>query len=246
MIDLKRNDRLIIIIAVIVIIIAVIGIAAYRPPTPAPFEEEIEEEKVFSVEWNITKGSLPPIEEFVSKRSPYEDSATIHQGNLKSVTFNLSWVDDRAPFFGRFGLDTLSLEVITPDGGKDFREGKSAPGTREGSVKITFYTNFSPPEKVIAKDKAEAQKKVNEEYYSDKWVNDEFKIKITAKIGEKGILRRLLDKGNTFKLTITYEYYHVTVEEEETKETEFENKEIIEDRPPFLSIIIGTGCGRYI
>jgi hypothetical protein len=242
---------MIIIIAIIVIIIAIIGIASYRPPPERPFKPEIEEEQLFKVEWNTTRGSLSPKSGFAGKKTPYETTISITQGNLKNITFNLTWTDDKAPLFGRFGLDTLTLEVIPPDGEPKEASSKSAPRTKEGNVEITLDTNWEPPISMEAKNDVEARKKLNEEpYYSDKWVNKDFKIKVTVDVGEIRLLKRIADKGNNFELKIKYEYYVASIEPEETRETgsndPFGELRGEEDKPPFLSMIIGTGCGRYI
>lgn len=252
MIRLKMNDKIIIIIAIIIIIIAGIGIAAYNPP-----EEEIKDKldadmNTYMVDWDARTNSLL-YSDFAGKKSPYEENITINHGNLKEIMFNLSWTDDKATILSRFGLDTLTLEVETPDGTLYQESDKSASKTREGNVLISIPVNGMPSTDTIqANDSYEAEEKLKEEPYSNlKWVNEEFNIKVSVKIGEIRILKKMRDSGNDFDLEITYDYYSATLTEEETKETASnndssndENKD--SDIPPYLSMIIGTGCGRYI
>jgi len=251
MINLKKNDKLIIIIAVVIIIISGIGIATYNP-----LEEEANEKIVkgntYSVDWDERTNSIF-YSEFVEKNTPYEGTVSINRGNLKEIIFNLSWVDNKATILNRFGLDTLTLEITTPDGTLYEESAKSARISKEGNIEIAIPVNGMPStDSIMANDSFEAEEKLNEEpYYNDKWVNEIFDIKISVKIGEIRILKRLKDSGNDFELEVSYDYYSATLTEEETKETGSGNDSIDdlneeEYIPPYLSMIIGTGCGRYI
>ena len=252
MIRLKMNDKIIIIIAVVIIIIAGIGIAAYNPP-----EEEINDKLDYGmisymVDWDVRTNSLI-YSDFAGKKSPYEENITINHGNLKEIMFNLSWTDDKATIRGRFGLDTLTLEVTTPDGTLYQESDKSASRTREGNVLISIPVNGMPSTDTIkANDSYEAEEKLKEEPYSNlKWVNEEFNIKVSVKIGEIRILKKMRDSGNDFDLEMTYDYYSPSLTEDETKDTGSNSDTTNDlneesDTPPYLSMIIGTGCGRYI
>lgn len=255
MINLKKNDKLIVIIAVAVIIIAAIGIAAYTSPDTKINGLLGTGENMYTVTWEEKTNSLSPISDFAGKNAPYENTISINHGNLKEITFNLSWVDNKATLLGRFGLDKLTLEVTTPDGTIYKESGKSASKTKEGNVAISVL-NYDMPstDSIEAEDYDEAEEKLNEDpYFNDKWVNEDFTIKVSVQIGEIRILKKLADKGNNFDLEITYEYYYGSLMEEETEGTgsdggngSFDDLKEEEYIPPFLSMIIGTGCGRYI
>ena len=251
MINLKKNDKLIIIIAVVIIIISGIGIAAYNPP------EEVDEKIVvkgntYTVDWNEKTNSLF-YSEFVDKNTPYEGTVSINRGNLKEIIFNLSWIDNRVTLFGRFGLDTLTIEITTPDGTIYEESERSASRSKEGNIEIVIPVNGMPStETIMANNSIEADEKLNQEpYYNDKWVNEIFDIKISVQIGEIRILKKMRDSGNDFELEVSYDYYSSTLTEEEVKETgngddSIDDLNEEEYTPPYLSMIIGTGCGRYI
>ena len=143
MMALKKNDKLIIIAAIAVIIIAGVLIAAYSPPEETTPEPSDSEKTLFNVDWNIRSGSLPCISGFSDKKAPYEDTVSIPRGNLKSVTFNLSWIDDKV-FLRRIGRDTLTLEITTPDGKVYEDSAKSAVKTKDGNVEIIVTVNSMP------------------------------------------------------------------------------------------------------
>jgi hypothetical protein len=143
MISLKKNDKLIILVGVIVIIVAAIGIAVYNQPEVEEITEKIVTEKYYDIEWSTTTGSLSAISGFAGKRSPYEDTISINQKNLKTVTFNLSWIDDKA-LFRIFGRDTLTLEVTAPDGTVYEESVQSARRTKDGNIVITINVNREP------------------------------------------------------------------------------------------------------
>ena len=141
MISLKKNDKIIIIVAVVVLVIAGVGVAMYQSPkTSNVLPSTITGEKTFDVIWTIRNGTLDTISEFAGKKSPYEGTVMIPEGNVKSITFNLSWTDDHMTFLKRMGLDTLTLEVTTPDGVTFTETNKSAPITGEGTI---TYDGFS-------------------------------------------------------------------------------------------------------
>ncbi len=252
MINLKKNDKLIIIIAVVIIIISGIGIAAYNPPDEEDNDKMPVIGNTYTVDWNEKTNSIF-FTEFVEKNTPYEGTVSINRGNLKEIIFNLSWVDNKATILNRFGLDTLSIEITTPSGTVYEDSDRSAKGSKEGNIEIAIPVNGMPStDSIMANDSSEAEEKLNQEpYYNDKWVNEIFDIKISVKIGEIRILKKLRDSGNDFELEVSYDYYSATLTEEETKETgsgdeSFDDLKEEEYTPPYLSMIIGTGCGRYI
>lgn len=255
MINLKRNDKIIIIVAVIVLILAGIGIAAY---TPEDVGDRLPERDVLTyiVDWDIRTGSLQSMSEFAGKKSPYEGTVQIDQRNLKTVTFNLSWMDDKTTLLGRAGLDTLTLEITTPDGETRDESRKSASKSKNGNIMMEFQVSNGIPsnEPIEAEDIYEAEDELqnNESYYHETWSNEAFTINVYVKVGEMRPLKKLLEKGNSFNLEITYEYYYpMLIEEEGENKTINESENPFEDLeeeyiPPYVSMILSTGCGRFI
>jgi FlaG/FlaF family flagellin (archaellin) len=250
MISLKKNDKIIIVVAVVVILLASIGVAMYQSPKTTNSLPQTPGGKTYEVEWKTHNGSLTAISEFAGKRSPYETTVQIAEGNLKTITFNMTWVDDHATFFKRFGLDTLTIEVTTPDGEITDESNISAAKTREGNILLTVTVdNIRPPNSLTASDIQAAQAKLKEKpFYDDSWTNKDITIKVSVNIGEKRILAKLLDKGNSFDLDISYSYSEAILKEDQTKNTGADNDTPPEDpwEPPYMSMIINTGCGRFV
>lgn len=258
MISLKKNDKIIIIVAVVILVIAGIGVAMYQSPkTTSIFPTDMMGEQSYNVTWTVRNGSLGTISEFAHKNSKYEDAVKIPHGNVKSVTFNLSWTDDYMTFLRRMGLDTLTLEVITPDGMTSTQSSKSASVTGQGTITLTVNTGIIPPKLPIKEEtENDAQQKLKTPpYYDESWTDKEIIIGVSVQIGEIRPLKRMRDKGNDFELQITYEYYDGVLSMDSTKNTgggtvsppddddPWTNQQV---PPPYISMIISTGCGRYI
>jgi len=177
------------------------------------------------------------------------------KGNVNSITFNLSWTDDRMTFLKRMGLDSLTLEVSMPDGMNSFSETKtSAPKTGFGTISHTIFNEIKPPEGPIkAENTKDAQTKLQASpFYDDSWTDKDIKINISVQIGEIRFLKKLRDKGNDFELKISYQYYDGVLKEDTTKNTggnsDMPPDDVWseEEKPPYISMIISTGCGRYV
>jgi len=254
MITLKKNDKLIIIIAVAVIIIAAIGIAAYEPLEKNDRRSPESTMNMFTANWEEKTGSLPSINEYAGKKSPYEGNISIDQENLKSVIFNISWKDDKTFLLGRLGRDVLKIEITTPDGTVYDKSLKSA-GKKVNNIEIIIDEINPIPitETINAKNLDEAEQEFKQNYTNYKWKNAEFGIKVTVTVGEILGNLRPRDKGNSFDLEIMYNYYDGSVTQEEIKETSSDegnnstdNSENEEYTPPYLSMILRTGSGRLI
>jgi Tfp pilus assembly protein PilV len=262
MISLKKNDKIILIVAVVILVIAGVGVAMYQSPsTQENMPSESVKEKSYEVTWMTRNGSLMTINDFANKKAKYQGAIQISETDIKSVTFNLSWVDDRMTLLKRMGLDSLTLEVTDPNGMMKTATNISARITGEGTLSLTFYSDFSPPQGPIdASTEEEAQSMLMEDpYYDDSWTNKDFSINVSVHIGELRIIKKLLDKGNDFELKITYQYYDAVINEDTTKNTGGDNiappdddywsDESIQnetEEPPYISMIINTGCGRFV
>ena len=208
---LKKNDKIVIVAAVVVIIVAGIGIFLYTSPsTPdVTVTPESGNTNTYEVQWTTQTASISEISESAGKKTPYEGTIAIPHGNLKKITFNMSWVDDKA-FLGIFGLDTLSIEITAPDGSVVSDSAKSMRRTKAGNIEITFDNINDEPstQPIAAKSMQDTQNQLTQEpYYSDKWVNEDFKIKVSVSVGEFLGRIRPRDRGNAFTVEIEYEYY---------------------------------------
>jgi hypothetical protein len=256
MISLRKNDKIIIIVAVIILVIAGVGVAMYQSPkTTSILPPAITGGSSYEVIYAVRNGSLDPISDFAGKKAPFGTSVMIPEGNIQSVTFNMSWTDDHLTFLKRRGMDSLTLEVTMPDGFSTKDTNMSAPITGAASISMTILSEIYPPEGSIkAKDVKEAQALLQQQpYYQDTWTDKEINISVSVNIGEIRLLKQLQDKGNNFEIKITYQYLEGSLKEDTTNttggdvDTPPEDDPWVEQEiPPYLSMIINTGCGRYV
>ena len=255
MINLKKNDKLIIIVAVAVIIIAAIGIAAYNSPETKINEFLETGENMYTVTWEKKTNSLSPISDFAGKNAPFNESYSIAAPTgsvcvLTNVDFQIIWQDDKTiGIVLKRGLDTLTAEIIPMIGESKIHRAKGG-----GNETLFFDINDIPSlDSIEAEDISEAKQKVYDMFTGQDITS--FDITVSVKTGEP--LRRPLkyfsDKGNDFEIKVTYEYCYASLMEEETEGTgsdggddSFDNLKEEGYVPPFLSMIIGTGCGKYI
>ena len=257
MISLKKNDKIIIIVAIIVLIIAGVGVAMYQSPKTSeiPLLNTMGENE-YQITWTVQNSSLSPLSDYANKKSPSENTFMIPEGNVKSVTFYLQWTDDRMTVFKRMGLDSLTMEVTTPDGFTTSITNTSARITGAGSITYTVDTGKTmPPTSIKEANEQAAQTKLKQSpYYDDAWTDKDINIKVSVKVGEIRLLKQLRDKGNDYELSITYQYYDGVLTGDVTKTTGDDTTTPPEDDiwadevipPPYISMIIKTGCGRFV
>jgi hypothetical protein len=211
MINLKRNDKLIIIVAVAVIILAAIGIAAYNPPENGIIKPLLgTDENSYLITWE-KKTNSDTISDFAGKNTP-----------------------------------TAEISSTEMDG-----DNQTYYGEGSGNETLFFNVNKVPLlDSVEAEDISEAQQKIKDRFSGQHTTS--FDVTVSVKTGEpfRRLFKFLRDSGNDFEIKITYDYYHVSIEEE-IKETGSDGDndsfgDIEEEVPPFLSMIIGTGSGRFI
>ncbi len=220
--ELKKSDKMILIIGVIILILSAIGIALYTSPPGEEKIGEIQIEKTFSPTWLKEEKEINLGESlFVERSKPFEDTYTItvEEGEaavLTSVNISLSWEDDVTyGIFFKKGLDTLTA-TITCAG----REKKNI-SKGSGDIWFNFSINSVPSEEVVtAYNDSDARNKLREEYKG----KDSASVDVTISIetGERRIrlLKYLKDKGNDFTLKARYTYYVLSEVVEEVEGSE--------------------------
>ncbi len=251
MINLKKNDKLIIIIAVAVIVVAAIGIIAYESPEDTGGNTiGAGGEKTYDVIWQThTKTVAVDDECFAGKNAPFNSEIKIDHENILKVTVEISWTDDYTYGILRTkGEDTLTAE-ITYKGTTDTWE-----SVGNGTTEFVYNINSLPFDTSIdADNELDALDKLKEQGYT---TDDSLTltIDISVQTGERLIrpLKYFRDKGNDFELTITYKYYDPSLTEDSYKDTGNDNNDSDDDFdetgyiPPYMSTIINTGCGRFV
>jgi hypothetical protein len=252
MINLKRNDKLIIIVAVAVIILAAIGIAAYNPPENGIIKPLLgTDENSYLITWE-KKTNSDTISDFAGKNTLYSETYMITESTgsvITDVNFQIIWQDDRTiGLLIKRGLDSLTAEIASTE-----MDGDNQTYYGEGSGNETLFFNVNKVpllDSVEAEDISEAQQKIKDRFSGQHTTS--FDVTVSVKTGEplRRLFKFLRDSGNDFEIKITYDYYQVSIEEE-IKETGSNGDsdsldDIEEEVPPFLSMIIGTGSGRFI
>jgi hypothetical protein len=245
MINLKKNDKLIIIIAVAVIVIAGIGIAAYNPPEDnGKITGGVSESKTYDVTWEThTKTVSVDSECYAGKGATYSNEIKIEHENIIKVTVEMTWTDDFTHgILITKGEDTLTAEV-TYKGTTDTWE-SVGNGTKEFIKSI----NSIPYDTTIeAENEQKAYEKIEEEYSTDDSLI--FTIDVDIQPGEKIFrpLKFIRDKGNDFELTITYEYYDASLTEGNIENTGQDNNDSDnpEEIPAYLGMMIQAGFTRW-
>jgi hypothetical protein len=243
MINLKKNDKLIIIIAVAVVVVAGIGIAAYNPPEDnGGHTGGVGGSQTYDVTWEThTKTVSVDDEMYAGKSSPFSTEIAISHENIVKVTVEITWTDDSTyGIFRTKGADTLTAEVSFGT--------ETWTSVYNGTTEFIKNINSIPYDTTIDADsELDALDKLAEEYGTDDSLT--FTIDVSVKTGEKIFrpLKYLRDKGNSFDLTITYEYYDASLTEGGINDTgngdnDFDDPE---DIPAYLGILIQTGLTRW-
>ena len=206
---MKKNDKIVVLLSVVVIVIAAIGIFTWSDTTPDEESFYPETEHTYKVTWNDETVTLSPIKGYTTDGKTTTESITISQDNLMSVTFSLSWKDDKPGLVG-LKTDKLTLEVVPPQGESQ----KESKQEKVGNITKTFNLNTKPSiDEITAKSESEALDKLRE--YTEDTGKGEWKAEITVNVG-KFLLSKGLDKGNDWELTVTYTYYKLSSIDEDT------------------------------
>ena len=215
--NLKKNDKIILIVGVIILVVAAAAIAVY---TPEPSEEVIDtstQKTTFLVTWTEHTE-----EDTVKGRAEktYADPISIDSSYgsvLTDVSIDLNWQDDYTyGLLFKKGEDTLTAKITYK--GETKRETSVGGGTIE-------FSSFKINEQPLA-ESIEANSIIEAEDILDSMISGEnkasFDVDITVNTGERLIslrpLRYFRDKGNGFTLEITYHYLDYTLEEQEKED----------------------------
>ena len=231
--NLKKNDKLILIVGVVILIVAAIGIAFY---TSADVDDIVTEsdKKTFDITWNEVTTDKPVINGVAKKSYSESEPISAPDGSiLTKVEFQLTWEDDyTSGFLLNKGEDTLTAKI-----GKSGAEPEMKTSIKEGTITFPFNVNDRPSDYYVEAENANEAKKIADEKFPNE--NEaSFDVTVDVQTGEKlrprliKILRYFQDKGNSFDLNITYTYYVFNIEGPE----EDENGD--DDVPP-------TGLGGY-
>jgi hypothetical protein len=245
--NLKRNDKIILIVGVVILIVAGAGIALYNAPSSENdgIDATDSDDMYYDYSWMQNTGSETIESPMVDKNTPFEQAYTINGPSgcvLTQVTVNIDWIDDNT--FGLLrtkGQDTLTAEVSL--NGKSLEE----TSEMEGNHSFAFNVNSMPRDGSINGSSASDVASKLKEEYKDKNSAD-FDVLITIETGEpwwRFLLNR--DNGNEVDISVEYTYYtheltEVDDNDDDTKSTG--DDDIIVSSHALGEFYVNLGYGR--
>lgn len=248
--NLKKNDKIILITGIVILIVSAIGIALYTSPSAS--EEGIGEMepalKTFSYTWKQNTQEIAPLGDIltVDKKTPFEDSFQIllPSGNvITSVDINLKWEDDVTyGLLFKKGLDTLTAKIS-----HNGEEKPVASSTGSGNHWFNFTINNQPSDGTVSGVNRDDAKDTIANLVSGQ-NSASFDVTVSIETGERiwRLFKYLKDKGNDFELTVKYTYY--TYELNEQTQGNSTNDETNNEETPATGENInndGHGIGEF-
>jgi len=241
--NLKKNDKLILIVGVVILIAAAIGIAFY---TSADVEDidifTDSDKKTFDITWSEMTTDMPVIRGVAKKSYSETESISAPDGSiLTKVEFQLTWEDDHTSGL----LITKGADILNAKIGKPGAEPEKKTSTEKGNMTFSFSVNDRPPSDYVEAEDTDEAKEIVDEWFPNE--NEaSYDVTVNVQTGEKlgirpiKLLRYFQDKGNNFDLKITYTYYVFNIEEPEEDENDDD------DVPPTgLGGDYNGACGEF-
>ena len=224
--DLKKNDKLILVVGVVILVVAAVGVAVYTSPDTEDIKagDTEAEYKSYYYSWSINSGETTIGDSlYAGKNSPYSDSFTITSPSgsiLTSVEVHINWEDDNT--YGlliKKGEDTLTSDI-----GLQGRESTIESSKGSGNLTFNYKLNDIPSsDYVLAEDMTDAESIIDGMFSGENAAS--FNAEISVETGERlwRPLNFLRDKGNEFELKAKYTYYIYMVEEPEENNVDDED-----------------------
>jgi len=215
--NLKKNDKIILIAGVAILIIAGIGIAVYTSPDTEEIKVGDTEPDYYSFSYSWIKNSADNIIDdniYVEKSSTYNDDLTINSPTGSVITYiaiEFIWEDDYTyGIFRKKGEDTLT---VTVNDGKGVSTTESATNGENLTFQFNSINDVPSSDSILAEDKTDAMNILNGMIAGENGAN--FDIEVNVETGERLFrpLKFLRDKGNDFQIKVNYDYYLYELEE---------------------------------
>ena len=226
--NLKKNDKIILIAGVAILIIAGIGIAVYTSPNTDEIKVGDTEPDYSSFSYSWIKNSADNIIEdniYVEKSSTYDDNLAINSPTGSIITYiaiEFIWEDDYTyGLLRKKGEDTLYVTVTDEKG---VSKTDSATGGENMTFQFNSINDMPSSDSILAEDKAEAMKILDGMIAGEN--NANFDIEVSVETGERLFrpLKFLRDKGNDFQIKAKYTYYLYELEDPIDDFNDDENK----------------------
>jgi len=241
--NLKKNDKLILIVGVVILIIAATAIALYTSADVGDIDVFTEsDKKTFDITWDEVTTDKSVINGKAQKSYSESEHISAPDGSiLTKVEFNITWEDDyTSGLLINKGEDTLTAKI-----GKPGAEPEKKTSIKQGTMKFPFNVNDIPSDDYVEAEDLDEAKEIVDEWFPNE--NEaSFDVTVNVQTGEKlrlrpiKLIRYFKDKGNDFDLKITYTYYVFDMEEPE------ENNNDDDDVPSTgLDSNYNGACGEF-
>jgi len=216
--NLKKNDKLILIVGVVILIVAAIAIAFYTSADVDDIDIFTEsDKKTFDITWDEKTTDMSTIHGVAEKSYSESEYISAPDGSiLTKVEFQLTWEDDYTTgILINKGEDTLTAKI-----GKPGADPEKKSSTKQGNMTFSFNVNDRPSDNYVEAEDADEAKEIVDEWFPNE-NKASFDVTVNVQTGERfGLrllknIRRLQDKGDDFDLKITYTYYVFNIEEPE-------------------------------
>jgi hypothetical protein len=231
--NLKKNDKIILIAGVAILIIAGIGIAVYTSPDTDEINagDTQPDYMSYSYSWMRKTSEIAVTNDiFVEKKSTYSDSFTIDSSKgsvLTNIEIQVIWEDDNTYGLLRTkGEDTLTVSITNQNGGS---ETISSVGGENISFQFNNINDIPSSDSILAEDQTNAIEIL--EGMIDGENNANFNIEVDVETGERLFrpLQFIKDKGNDFQIIAMITYYVYELEEPMNDNNDDEDKTTNDD-----------------
>lgn len=204
--NLKRNDKIILIVGVVILIIAGAGIALYNTPSEDTFSDTNDTDEMdYLYTWLQRSGSEFIESPMVNEDTPFEKEYTITSPSgsvLTQIIVNIDWVDDNTYGLIRTkGQDTLTIEVTLD--GRTLDE----MSVMEDNLTFPFNINSMPIDGAVnASSPSGASSRLISQY--DRMNEADINVMLSIETGEpwwRFLFNR--DNGNSVDISVDYTYY---------------------------------------
>ena len=215
--NLKKNDKIILIAGVAILIIAGIGIAVYTSPDTDEIKAGDTQPDYMSYSYNwIRENGEKTIgnDLYVDKKSTYTDSFSVDSSDgsvLTNVEIQIIWEDDYTHgLLRKRGEDTLTVTISDENG-----QSETMSGT--GGENITFQFNnindIPSSDSILAENKDNANDIIEGMIMGENSAS--FNIDVDVETGERifRLLKFIRDGGNDFEIKVKYTFYSYDIED---------------------------------
>lgn len=212
--NLKKSDKIIVLVAVVILILAAIGVILYTDKEPKMnlVLEEMFNYKVI-VETNTDSLKLDNTDFTITSRNPYTGTFEVFTDNLKDIEIHVDY-EDKDPGILRFlkerRKNTLIVTVY------DEFENQLQSTTITGIGNDTLYIYGSEAlniDEITAKDINDAREKLTENL-SSTGLTKKYTIVVSVKYGEIRLLKKIGEilRKDSFSIDIITHHYDYQLE----------------------------------